>query len=364
MFSFSMSKQQKMVKSEVANLVKKIVTDNALAMDEKREIPADAIQTAWELGAAISKVPEEYGGFGMQDSPIESSIVLEELAYGDMAFTVAVMAPALFISPILDLGTEAQKKKYLPLYCKEKFTPCTAAVNEPHFGFDVVSMKTTAEKKNNGYVLNGVKCMVPLAGKSKHMLVAASLDGAPNLFIVSGDNPGLKVGERERNIGLYALESNKITLENCEVSKDDRLGGDEGCNFARFLQKSRVAISAIGTGVARASYDYAREYAKERVQFGEPIAYRQAVAFMVAEMAYEVDAMRLLTWQAASRLENGKDAKREAYLAKIYTGDKTMHVADYGVQIMGGHGYIRDYPVERYYRNGRGISTLEGIATI
>ncbi|MBU0996332.1 MAG: acyl-CoA dehydrogenase family protein [Proteobacteria bacterium] len=364
MFSFSMSKQQKMVKSEVANLVKKLVTDNALEMDEKKEIPADAIQKAWELGASISKVPEEFGGFGMQDSPIESTIVLEELAYGDMAFTIAVMQPSLFISPILELGTDEQKKKYLPLYCKEQFTPCSCAVNEPHFGFDAANMKTIAEKKNNAYVLNGTKCVVPLASKSKHMLVAANLDGAPNLFIVSADNPGLKVGERERNIGLYALETNKVTLENCEVSADDRVGGAEGCNFSRFLQKSRIAMSAIGTGVSRASYDYAREYAKERVQFGEPIAHRQAVAFMIAEMAYEVDAMRLLTWQAASKIENGKDAKREAYLAKIYTGDKTMHVTDYGVQVMGGHGYIRDYPVERYYRNGRGISTLEGVASI
>ena len=364
MFSFSMSKQQKMVKSEVANLVKKLVTDNALEMDEKRELPMDSIQKAWELGASISKVPEELGGFGMQDSPIESTIVIEELAYGDMAFAIAVLQPSLFISPVLELGTDAQQKKYLPLYCKDDFTPCSCAINEPQFGFDVADMKTTAEKKGSAYVLNGTKCMVPLAAQSKHMLVAANLDGQPNLFIVSADNPGLTVGERERNIGLYALETNKVTLENCEVSADDRLGGDDGCDFSRFLQKSRIAMSAIGTGVSRASYDYAREYAKERVQFGEPIAHRQSVAFMIAEMAYEVDAMRLLTWQAASRLENGKDAKREAYLAKLYAGDKTMHLTDYGVQIMGGHGYIRDYPVERYYRNGRGISTLEAIASI
>lgn len=364
MFSFEMSKQQKMVKSEVANLVKSIVLDTATEMDEKGEIPEDAIQKGWELGASVSRVPEELGGFGMEDSPVESTIVLEELAYGDMAYAIAVTQPSLFISPVFEMGTEDQKKKYLPLYCKEKFTPCSLAINEQHFGADPVDMKTTAEKKNGAYILNGSKCFVPLASKSSHILVAANLDGSGNLFIVSSDNPGLKISDRERNLGLYSLETNKITLENCEIPAEDRLGGEEGCDFGKFLQKSRIAMSAIGTGVARAAYEFVKEYAKERVQFGEPIAHRQTVAFMIAEMAYEVEAMRLLTWKAASKLENGLDAKRDAYLAKIYTGDKAMHVTDYGVQLLGGHGYIREYPVERFYRSGRGIGTIEGIATI
>jgi alkylation response protein AidB-like acyl-CoA dehydrogenase len=123
-------------------------------------------------------------------------------------------------------------------------------------------------------------------------------------------------------------------------------------------------MSAIGTGVSRASYEYARDYAKERVQFGEPIASRQAIAFMIAEMAYEVDAMRLMTWKAASALEAGRDAKKESYLAKLYAGEMTMKITDYGVQILGGHGYIRENPVERYYRNGRGIAILEGLAMV
>ena len=364
MFSFEMSKQQKMVKSEVANLVKNVVIDNATEMDEKGEIPQDAIQKGWELGASVSKVPEEFGGFGMEDSPVETTIVLEELAFGDMAYAMAVMQPSLIISPILEMGTEDQKKKYLPLFCKEKFTPGSCAVNEQHFGFDPVNLKTTAEKKDGAYILNGAKCFVPLASQSSHILVAANLDGASNLFIVSTDNPGLKIGDRERNHGLYSLETNKITLENCEIPAEDRLGGEEGCDFAKFLIKSRIAMSAIGTGIARASYEFVKDYAKERVQFGEPIAHRQTVAFMIAEMAYEVEAMRLMTWKAASKLENGLDAKREAYLAKIYTGDKAMHITDYGVQLLGGHGYIREYPVERFYRSGRGISIIEGMATI
>ena len=213
-------------------------------------------------------------------------------------------------------------------------------------------------------MLNGKKCFVPLAKDAGHILVAADAEGKKQIFIVAQDNPGLKIGEREKNLGLYALESYTITLENCEVSADDLVGGEQGCNYDRFLQKTRIAMSAIGTGVSRASFEYARDYAKERVQFGEPIASRQAIAFMIAEMAYEVDAMRLMTWKAASAQESGRDAKRDAYLAKLYAGEMTMKVTDYGVQILGGHGYIRENPVERYYRNGRGIAIIEGLAIV
>ncbi len=364
MFGFSMSKQQKMVKDEVAKLVKDIVIDQAGEMDEECAIPEDSIQKAWELGASISSVPEEFGGFGMEDSPIETTIILEELAYGDMAFALAVTAPSLFISPLLQMGTDAQKKKYLPLCCKEAYSPCTLALNEPRFGFDPVDLKTTAQKKNGSYILNGTKCNVVYAEKSSHIMVAANLDGKNDIFIVDKENSGLSVSEKEKSLGLYSLDTNEITLENCEIPAEDRLGGDEGCNYDMLLQKTRIGLSAVGTGVARASYEFARDYAKDRVQFGEPIAHRQSIAFMIAEMAYEVDAMRLMTWKAASKLEAGKDAKREAYLAKLYAGEMAMKVTDHGVQILGGHGYIREYPVERYYRNGRGIAILEAMATV
>jgi len=364
MLNFALSKQQEMVKKEVAKLVKALVTENAHDMDEGGSIPEESIQKAWELGFSVNSVPEAYGGFGMDDSPLESTLVLEELAYGDMAFAVTATAPSLFISPLAKMGTEAQKKKYLPKVCKEEFSPCTLAINEPRFAFDAVDLKTTAEKKGGAYVLNGKKCFVPLAARASHIMVAAAVDGKNELFIVDAKNPGLKIGEREKTLGLYALEMYPVALENCEVPAEDKLGGDEGCNYDLLLQRSRTAMSALATGVVNASYDFAREYAKTREQFGEPIVYRQSIAFMLAEMAYEVDAMRLLTWKAASRLEAGKDAARESYLAKMYAGDMAMKLADYGVQIMGGHGYIRDYPVERYYRNARSISTVEALSSV
>lgn len=364
MFDLSLSKEQKMVKDSFAKIVKDLVADNAHDMDENGEIPADSIQKAWELGGSISGVPEELGGYGMEDSPILSSIILEELAYGDMAYAVAVTAPSLFISPLNDMGTEEQKKKYLPPYCTDDYKAATMALNEPHFGFDPVNLKTTAEKKNGSYVLNGVKCYVPRASNSDHILVAANADNASNLFIVSADNPGLTIGEKEKNLGMYALETNTVTLANCEVPAQDMLGGENGCDFDRVLARSRIAMTSMAAGVCRCSFDIARNYAVEREQFGEPIAHRQSIAFMIAEMAYETDAIRLLGWQAASRLEAGKSAKREAYLAKLYAGELSMKICDYGVQVLGGHGYIREMNVERLCRNSRGISCLEAVATV
>lgn len=364
-FGFSMSEEQSSMKDTVAKLIKSMVAGNpAHDMDEERKLSREIIDKIWELGATISTVPEEYGGYGMEYSPVMNTIFLEELAAGDMALAIAATLPSTFIYTILHMGTEEQKKMYLPLYCDPAYKACTVAINEPRFKFDAVSLETKAEKKDGKFVINGKKCFVPMANDSGHILVAANADGKMELFIIDRNNPGLKIGEREKNLGLYALETYPVTLANCEVSATDRVGGETGCNYSRFLQNTRIAMAAIGTGVSRASYEYAREYAKERVQFGEPIASRQAIAFMIAEMAYEVDAMRLMTWKAASALEAGRDAKKEAYLAKLYAGEMTMKLTDYGVQILGGHGYIRENPVERYYRNGRGIAILEGMATV
>jgi alkylation response protein AidB-like acyl-CoA dehydrogenase len=362
--SFSMSEEQNIMKETAAKLIKDNIIDSAHEIDESGEMNESTIQKFWDLGTAISGVPEEYGGYGMENSPIMNSIILEELAAGDMAYAIAATLPMLFINPINEMGTDEQKKKYLPIYCGEKYKPATLAINEPHFGFDAVELKATAVPKKNSYFLNGKKCFVPLADESGHILVAASVNGKNNFFIVNRDNPGLKISEREKNLGIYSLKTYTIDFDNCEISNDDILGGKEGCDYNKFLQQSRIAMSAIGTGLCRASFEYARDYSKERIQFGEAIANRQSVAFMIAEMAYEVDSMRLLTWKAASVLEAEKDAQRDSYLAKLYSGNMSMKITDFGVQVLGGHGYVRDHPVERYYRNGRGIAILEGMAIV
>ncbi len=327
-FSFSLSEEQNIMKETIAKFIKGHINGNVHSMDEERNIPPEIIQKIWDPGNVLSVIPEEYGGYGMEYSPVMNTIILEELATGGMAVAIHALLPSLFLYPILEMGTEDQKKKYITHCCGSEFTPCTAALVEPRFGFDPLSMKTSTEKINCAWILNGEKCFMPLAGESEYLLVAAMADGKPELFIVSTGMEGVSIGEREKNPGLYSLPTYRVSFDNCGVPAEDRLGGDQGCDFDRFLQKSRVALSALATGLSRASFEYTRDYAKEREQFGEIIASRQSVAFMIAEMAYEVDAMRLLTWKAASALEAGHDARRESYLAKLYAGDMAMKITD------------------------------------
>jgi len=364
MLDFSFSKEQKMIKTEFARLVKDLVADNAHEMDECGTINPEIVQTTWEMGASISGVPEKYGGYGAKSSPIENCIILEELAYGDMGYAIQASLPSLFIQPLLLFGTRRQQEKYLPIYCSERFTACSLAFNEPWFGFDANELRTSAVRKNGEYILNGKKCFVPLAEEASHFIIAANLDGINQLFILEKGNEGIEISAREKNLGLYGLATNEMQLADCRIPVVDRIGEDNGCDFARFLQGTRIGLCAMAVGICRATLDFVKRYAKERIQFGEPIAHRQSIAFMIAEMSYEVDAMRLLNWKAASLLEIGKDAARDSYLSKLFAGEKAMKICDFGVQILGGHGYIREYPVERYYRNSRGISILEGMATV
>ncbi len=359
--SFALSEEQQMMQDTVRQLVQATIADGIHQMDENRQLDKQAVQKFWELGIIQSMIPEEFGGYGASSSVLHT-IVLEELAYGDMTFAIQAMLPAVFVLPIVHLGAKEQKELYLPEFCNATFVPATLAINELSVAFDVWNCATTAETKGDKYIINGSKCFVPLADESNFMIVVAQCDGNPELFIVTRDNSGVKVGEREKNCGWWALPTFEVTFENCIIPASHRLGDSTAITW--LLQRTRTALSAIGTGISRASYEYAKKYAKERQQFGEPIASRQAIAFMIAEMAYEVDAMRLLSWKAASTIENNLDATRLSYLAKMYAGEMTMKITDYGVQILGGHGYIRDHPVERYYRNGRSIALCEGMAII
>ena len=364
MICFELSEEQSVMKETAAKMVKNLIADNAHQMDEEGQIPDSYLDTFWELGTTPYMIPEEYGGYGMGVSPLMNSLVLEELAAGDMGYAVAATLPGLVVQAVLDLGSEPQKEQYLPDYCGDTYTTGTLAICEKHFGSDPAEPRTTAVKKNGSVILNGEKCLVPMANRAEHVLVWAGLDGKNALFMVDKNTPGMSIGEREKNIGPNTLETYTVSFNDCEIPAEQQLGDGEDLACRKILHRTRTALSAMGTGIARASFEYARDYAKERVQFGEPIAGRQSVAFMIAEMAYEVDAMRLMTWKAASALEARKDAARSSYLAKLYAGEMAMKVTDFGVQVLGGHGYVRDHPVERYYRNGRTIAVLEGMAAV
>jgi acyl-CoA dehydrogenase len=364
MISFSPSEDQQMI----VNMVKQFATDEMRKIyrrcDEDGEIPAQIIDKAWGMGFISSAIPEKYGGAGEEHSTLTASLLAEELAWGDLSMTMHILSPSLFVMPVLMMGSEEQKVKYLPAFCGNKFHSATAALIESHFNFDANTLTTTAERKNGHYVLNGSKCFVPLAADASNILIYAADGGRTQGFIVDKGTAGLKINEREKNMGIKALATYELTLQNCKVPKENKLGGDKGCDFSVLLNCSRVALSAMAVGVARAAFEYSRDYAKTRIAFGEPIASRQAIAFMLAEMAIEIDATRLMAWEAAWMLDKKKDATKEASLLKNYADNMVMVVTDRAVQILGGHGYIREHPVELWFRNGRGFTTFDGMAIV
>ena len=364
MISFSPTEEQEMIVSMVKQFASDEMRKIYRECDESGEIPGSIIDTAWQMGLISNSMPEEYGGFGGEHSAITGSLIAEELAWGDLSMAIHILCPLVFSYPILEMGTETQRKKYLPLVCTEKYKAATAAFIEPRFGFDPYSLSTSARPEGNEYVLNGEKCYVPLAAEAGFILVYAAENGSSQGFIIERGTKGLEIGEREKNMGIKALATYELSLKDCRVPKENRLGGSHGCDFNRILNCSRVALSAMAVGVAKAAFEYARDYAKERVAFGEPIASRQAVAFMLAEMAIEIDATRLMTWEAAWKLDRKEEATKEASLVKAYADDMVMMVTDRAVQILGGHGYVREHPVELWLRNGRGFATFDGMAMV
>lgn len=364
MISFTPSEEQQMLIDAVRRFAEREIRNVYRDCEEEGEIPQDLIDKGWELGLVPAGIPEEYDGFAEEHSALTGVLFSEELAWGDLAIALHLMAPGLVAYPILQCGTEEQKETYLPNFCDDPFPLATAALIEPTIRFDPQSLRTTAVLQGDHYVLNGQKALVPLAADADLFLVYAAEEGVTQAFLVEKRTGGLEIGEREKNMGIQALSTYELTLSDCVIPQANRLGGPAGCDMSKLLSYSRVATSAMAVGVARAAYEYALEYSKERVAFDEPIASRQAIAFMLAEMAVDIDAARLMVWEAAWRLDRGEDAVRETYLAKMFADDMVMRVTDGGVQVLGGYGYIREYPVELWLRNGRGFATFDGLAMV
>jgi alkylation response protein AidB-like acyl-CoA dehydrogenase len=293
-------------------------------------------------------------------------LALEEMAFGDLAGTLAVLTPSLFATPILLAGSEDQKKEYLPKVVEGNWSPYTAALIEYAFDFDANALKTTAILQGLEYIINGEKAFVPFAKDAEAILVYANLDGQTQSFIIHKDAVGLTISdEREKLMSLNSLPLYRVKLDNVKVPATNRLGGASGHDFEPILASMRVANAALALGVANAAFEYSKNYAKEREAFGVKIAQKQAIAFMLAEMRTEIEAMRLLTWEAAWNIDQGKeDAFTEAYLASTGAADMAMMVTDRAVQILGGHGYIREHPVEMWMRNGRGFAMFTGLAIV
>ena len=363
MLDFRPNEEQKMLAETISRYSRERVRKVFRDAEEEGDIPEAVIKAGWEIGLLPAALPEEYGGFG-DYSAVTGALAFEEFAWGDLAVTLEVMTPNLVAIPLLLCGTDEQKAQFLPRFCEETPPKMTAALIEPAVQFSPYKLRTTAVRDGDAYVLSGTKTFVPQASDAEYILVYAAEGGKTQAFLVPAGTEGLTVGGRNKLMGIHSLPAYLVTLNEVRIPAANKLGGEDGIDFSLILNHSRVALGAAAVGMARAGFEYARDYAKERVQFGEPIAHRQSIAFMLADMATEVDEARLLVWEAAWKLDQGHDATPDATIMKQQVDRMVMQVADRAVQILGGYGYIREYPVELWLRNARGFATFDGLAIV
>jgi len=356
-FDLTPTDEQRMFQETVARLVDDAVAPGAADADAADATPAELLQQIHELGIGLLAVPEEAGGAGAERSPITHALVAEELGRGDMGIALAALAPLGVANALVEWGDADQQSRYLSHLAGEDFLPATLAVVEPELGFDPFRPATKAKRNGKGYELTGAKAQVPLGADAELMLVAADLEGqGPRLFCVEAGTPHMHISP-EPAMGLRAASLARVEFRNAKLPADALLGGKEGeFDYERFIALTRIAWAALTVGGCRAVLDYVTPYVKERKAFGEPIAYRQSVAFMVADIGLELEGLRLMTWRAAARAEHGQPFHREAYLAYLQAAEKGMRIGTDGLQMLGGHGYVKEHPVERWYRNLRGTA--------
>ncbi len=360
MIDFEPTEEQQLIIDTVRQFAENEVRPRARDAEESHALPEDVIAGAHELGLVANALPEAHGGGG-ERSAVTGVLIAEELAWGDLAIALGILSPSLVAFPVSDHGTDAQQAAQLPAFTGGSFTPGSLALVEPDLRFDPFRPATRAKADGDGWILEGEKCFVPWQDGGAVVVVAASTDAGAGLFLVPRDIANLSA-EPEKNMGLLALPTAELSLAGVRVPGDARIGGDDAVRA--IVNRGRVGLAATAIGVARAAYDVAREYAKEREAFGAPIATKQAIAFKLADMAIEIDAARLLVWEAAAALDAGRDATREATLAHQQAGRLALDVADGAVQVLGGHGYIRDYLPELHLRNARGFAAFEALTLV
>lgn len=359
-FDLTPTEEQSMMRDSVQRYAEERLRPAAYDADNACVAPAELLTEANELGLSLMAIPEEAGGAGYEQSPLTNVLVAESLAHGDMGLAVAVLAPVAVANALARWGTGNQQASYLPAFLEEEQPPAALAVMEPRALFDPFKLATKATQSANGYELSGIKSMVPLAGSAELFLVAAELEGhGPAIFIIPSDVKGLSI-EADPGMGLRAAGMGRLLLDKVTLPTEALLGGEQGADYAELIDLSRLAWCALAVGSAQSVLDYVIPYANERKAFGEPISHRQAVAFMISNIGIETEAMRLLTWRAASRIEQGKACARDAALAKQLCGEKGMAIGNDGVQVLGGHGFVKEHPVERWYRDLRAIALMEG----
>lgn len=368
-FDLNPTEDQEMIVEAVREFAEERLRPVASECNEKSEPAEGMLDTAAELGVALINLPEEFEGIATASGATTNALIAEALAYGDMGLAVAILAPASVANVITNYGDDAQQKTYLPAFAGESVPPAAVVVSESRPLFDPFELQTTAVREGNDIVINGVKTLVPNAGAAELFIVAVDLDGKNTFAIVESDTEGLVV-EADPSMGLRGAAMGRLLLKDVRVPAANLLGGADLAddereeNYAEIIRRSRLGWAALAAGTGQAILDYAKNYVNEREAFGEPISHRQAVAFMVANLRIELDGLRLILLRGVSRLDQGLSYHREAGLARRYASDKGMVMGLDGVQLLGGHGFTKEHPVERWYRDMRAIGLAEGVVVL
>ncbi|WP_428263771.1 acyl-CoA dehydrogenase family protein [Haliangium sp.] len=367
-FDLSYTEEQQALAQTARDFTKKEITPVAGEYDESGAFPRDILKRAWDTGLFNVEVPEQYGGLG--GSCLDHCLVLEELSYGCLAFNTTIAANMLGAMPVLIAGSEEQKKKYLGRLTDE---PLFAAYccSEPDAGSDVAGMSTKVEKHGDDYVINGQKRWITNGGVANWYTVLATSDKSKrhkgiSCFVIDADTPGVKSGRKEDKMGQRASNTTDVIFEDVKVPKSALIGA-EGNGFKiamKTFDRSRPWIAAGAAGVIRRALEESSQYALERKTFGVPIAQHQAIQFMIADMAIAYENTRLLCHKAAWNVDRGELESVVSAFAKAYGGDAAMRVTTDAVQIFGGYGYTKEYPVEKLMRDAKLLQIYEGTSQI
>ncbi|HTX30642.1 MAG TPA: acyl-CoA dehydrogenase family protein [Solirubrobacteraceae bacterium] len=360
LFDVEPDEEQQMLQDSVREFGLDRLRKVAEQSDADCATPDELLALANELGLSMVGVPEELGGAVEQRSAVTSALMSEALAQGDMGIAVACLAPAGVSTAISLWGDADQQSTYLPEFVSENVPAAALAVLEPRALFDPFALQTAARKSGDGYTLEGIKSLVPRAADGEVFIVAAELQGSgPALFIVESRTGGISV-EPEPAMGVRAAGTGRLIFEDVSLPSTALLGEADPQVYAECVSLARLAWCAVAVGAGQAVLDYVVKYVNERRAFGEPISQRQAVAFTVANIAIELDGMRLATYRAASRVDQNLSFAREATIARRLCAERGMTIGSDGVQLLGGHGYVKEHPVERWYRDLRSAGLMEG----
>lgn len=368
MIGFELTQEQLALQETAHKFAANEIRPKAVEYDREGKFPEEIFRKAFDLGLLSGFIPEDLGGLGL--GSLDTCVMEEELAWGCAGIATSMSANGLALLPVLIGGTDGQKREFVRPFA-EKLQFASFCLTEPGAGSDAGGIKTTAKRDGDDYIISGRKCFITNGSYACQYTVFASTDRSKghkglSAFVVPRSLPGVSVGKKEDKMGQRASDTADVLFEDVRVPAANRIGNEgDGFKIAMMtLDRARPTVAAMAVGVARAAFEHAMQYSKERVQFGTPIAMNQAIHFMLADMAMDIEAARLLAYKSAWLLDQGRRNTKESSFAKAFAADLAMRVTTDAVQIFGGYGYMRDYPVEKLMRDAKLLQIYEGTSQI